>query len=95
MSRSSKPLRGNKSKSKSKRSYTTHHRRALEPSALAPPTIRLAVSRHEAGAALGVDIQTIDGLISAKKLKASKVGRRVLIRIASIEKMLDAHAVQS
>jgi excisionase family DNA binding protein len=83
MSSRSKP----RSKSKSKPSPSNRYP--------VRPTIRLAVSRREAGAALGVDIQTIDGLISAKKLKASKVGRRVLIRIASIEKMLDAHAVQS
>jgi hypothetical protein len=44
---------------------------------------------------LGFDIQTIDGLISAKKLRASKIGRRVLIRITAIEAMLDASAVKS
>ncbi len=56
----------------------------------------VTVYRDQAAAMLGVDIQTIDGLITAKKLKASKIGRRVLIRVAALEAMLDANpAVQS
>jgi excisionase family DNA binding protein len=55
---------------------------------------KITVSRDEAAEALSVDIQTIDRMISAKKLKASKIGRRVLIRVAALEAMLDAHAVQ-
>jgi len=48
---------------------------------------------REAAAMLGFDIQTIDGLISAKKLRASKPNRRVVIRVADLEAMLDASAV--
>jgi hypothetical protein len=53
----------------------------------------LTVSRKDAAAMLGVDIQTIDGWISARVLRASKKGRRVLIRVASIEAMLDEAAI--
>jgi excisionase family DNA binding protein len=56
---------------------------------------KITLSRDEAAEALSVDVQTIDRMIAAKKLKASKVGRRVLIRVAALEAMLDAHAVQS
>jgi excisionase family DNA binding protein len=55
---------------------------------------KITVSRDEAAEALSVDVQTIDRLIAAKKLKASKVGRRVLIRVAALEAMLDNTAVQ-
>jgi excisionase family DNA binding protein len=61
----------------------------------APVIKPLTVSRAEAAAMLGFNIQTIDSLISAKKLRASKIGRRVVIRSASIEAMLDATVVQS
>jgi len=52
---------------------------------------KTAISRSEAADALSVDIQTIDRLITAKKLRASKLGRRVVIRTADIEKLLDAN----
>ncbi|UGA43739.1 helix-turn-helix domain-containing protein [Bradyrhizobium quebecense] len=55
--------------------------------------LSLAVSRDEAAYALSVDIQTVDRLIKAKKLRASKLGRRVVVRLADIERMLDANAV--
>jgi excisionase family DNA binding protein len=54
---------------------------------------KITVSRDEAAEALSVDVQTIDRLIAAKKLRASKIGRRVLIRVAALEAMLDANAV--
>jgi excisionase family DNA binding protein len=41
--------------------------------------------------AVGVDIQTIDKWIFEKKLRASKLGRRVLVRVAHIEAMLAAN----
>jgi excisionase family DNA binding protein len=63
----------------------------LSPSAVKP----LAVSRIDAAKALSVDIQTIDGLIASKRLKASKIGRRVLIRVAALEALLDANPVPS
>ncbi len=56
-----------------------------------PTPPRLTYSRAEAAAALGVDKQTIDALISTDKLRASKPGRNVLIRVADIEAMLDAN----
>jgi hypothetical protein len=56
----------------------------------------LAISREAAAKALSVDIQTIDGLIASKQLKASKLGRRVLVRVASLITLLDENpAVQS
>jgi excisionase family DNA binding protein len=46
-----------------------------------------------AGAAdlVGVVPLTISRLIKAKKLRASRVGRRVVVRVADIEKYLDAN----
>jgi excisionase family DNA binding protein len=57
------------------------------------PLPSITVSRNEAAHALGVDVQTIDRAIADKKLRASKIGRRVLVRVADIERMLDASAV--
>jgi hypothetical protein len=57
------------------------------------PQAAATVSRSEAAAMLGLELQSIDGLISAKKLRASKPFRRVLIRVADIEAMLDASAI--
>ena len=59
----------------------------------APAINPLTVSRAEAAVMLGLELQSIDGLISSKKLRASKPFRRVLIRVADIERMLDASAV--
>jgi excisionase family DNA binding protein len=53
----------------------------------------LAVSRNEAAALLGVDVQTIDRQIADKKLRASKIGRRVIVRFVHLEKMLDASEI--
>jgi excisionase family DNA binding protein len=58
-----------------------------------PPIKPLTVSRDDAAAALSVDVQTVDRKIADRTLRASKIGRRVLIRVADIEKMLDANAV--
>jgi excisionase family DNA binding protein len=53
--------------------------------------LKLAISRKQAADALSVDIQTVDRMIAASKLRASKLGRRVVIRVADIERMLDAN----
>jgi excisionase family DNA binding protein len=42
---------------------------------------------------LSVDVQTVDRAIAGKKLRASKVGRRVLVRVADLDAMLDANAM--
>jgi excisionase family DNA binding protein len=56
---------------------------------------KITISRGDAADALSVDVQTIDRMIAAKKLRASKLGRRVVVRVADIETMLDANpAVQ-
>ena len=52
---------------------------------------KITLSRLEAASALGVDVQTVDRLITAKTLRASKLGRRVVVRVVDIEKMLDAN----
>ncbi len=49
---------------------------------------KITVSRAEAADALSVDIQTVDNMIADGRLRASKLGRRVVIRIVDIEKML-------
>jgi excisionase family DNA binding protein len=51
---------------------------------------KITISRAEAANALSVDIQTIDNMIADGRLRASKLGRRVVIRIVDIEKMLTA-----
>jgi hypothetical protein len=62
----------------------------------APPSVKpLVVSRKVAATLLGVCLRTIDGLVSSGKLRASKLDRRLLIRVADIEKMLDATAVRT
>jgi hypothetical protein len=43
---------------------------------------------------LSVDIQTIDNMISDGRLRASKLGRRVVIRLVDIEKTLTACEVE-
>lgn len=58
-----------------------------------PATAKLTVSRAEAAEMLSVDVQTVDRAIAGKKLRASKVGRRVLVRVADLDAMLDANAM--
>ena len=53
-------------------------------------------SVEEVAEYLGVAPLTVRRLIVAKKLKASHVGRRVVVRFADLEKYLDANpAVES
>jgi len=54
-------------------------------------TAKLTVSIAEAALMLSVSEQTIARMIRTKKLAASKVDRRILIRLSSIEKMLNDH----
>ena len=54
-----------------------------------------AISIAEAAETLGVVPLTISRLIKAKKLRASKIGRRVIIRVADIDKYLDEHQAVS
>ena len=53
----------------------------------------LTVSREEAADMIGVSLSTIDRMIADKTLRASRYHRRVMVRIADIEKMLTALAV--
>ena len=64
------------------------------PTVSPSPIKTLAVSREIAADALSVDKQTVDRLIRANKLRASKLGRRVVIRVADVERLLDENAVQ-
>lgn len=50
-----------------------------------------SLSVEQTADALGVVPLTIRRLIKSKKLKASKVGRRVIVRPADIDKYLDAN----
>lgn len=55
-----------------------------------------SLSVEETADVLGVVPLTIRRLIKAKKLRASKVGRRVIVRPADLDKYLDANpAVRS
>lgn len=57
---------------------------------------RLTVSIATAAEMLDISSQTVARYIKCKKLRAAKIDRRVMIRVADIEKMLDANpAVQS
>ena len=56
-----------------------------------PGLAPLTVSRAQACSMLGIDLQTLDALISSRTLKASKLGRRVLISMAALQEMLDAN----
>jgi excisionase family DNA binding protein len=55
---------------------------------------KITIARAEAPDALSVDIQTIDNMISDGRLRASKLGRRVVIRLVDIEKTLTACEVE-
>lgn len=51
----------------------------------------LAVDRIEAGRTLGgVSAKTIDRLISSGKLRAKKIGRRVVIQTSELQRYLEA-----
>jgi excisionase family DNA binding protein len=52
---------------------------------------RLTVSINTAAEMLEVSSQTIARMIKSRKLRATKLGRRVLVRVADVERMLDAH----
>lgn len=56
------------------------------------PVSKLTVSRAVAAEMLSVDVQTVDRAIADKTLRASKIGRRVLIRVADITALLDKSA---
>ena len=47
---------------------------------------KLFLSRREAAVAIGLSLRTIDTLVATKQLLVKRVGRRVLIPIAEIEK---------
>jgi hypothetical protein len=53
----------------------------------------LTVSRQVAARSLGVGLTALDGIIAAKLLRVSKIGRRVLIRVSDLERLLDKTAV--
>jgi excisionase family DNA binding protein len=54
------------------------------------PSPRMAVSRKVAARALGVSVNTVDRIILRGDLKAKKLGGRVIIPIAEIERYLAA-----
>lgn len=54
-----------------------------------PGLAPLTLSRAQACSMLGIDLQTLDALISSRTLKASRVGRRVLVSVAALQTMLD------
>jgi excisionase family DNA binding protein len=71
-------------------------RRGLQRETYAMPALEtktkpLCTSIAGAADLIGVVPLTISRLIKAKKLRASRVGRRVVVRVADIEKYLDAN----
>lgn len=63
------------------------------PAQTKPAPTKLAVDRATAAEMLGVCLSTIDSMIEDKRLRASKIGTRVLIRVTSLEAALDATAI--
>lgn len=57
-----------------------------KPRAPPPPPLRIMISRKEAAKALSVSMVTLDGIIRSGELRAKKLGGRVLIHIAEIER---------
>lgn len=55
--------------------------------------LQKCVSVDDASELLGVTPLTIRRLIKANKLRASHVGRRVVIRLVDLERMLNENAV--
>ncbi len=51
----------------------------------------LTVSRHDASELTGLPIRSLDDLIRRGELKATKVGKRVLIRFGDLEKLVLGH----
>jgi excisionase family DNA binding protein len=58
------------------------------------PSVR-SISVAQAAETLGVVPLTISRLIKAKKLRASHVGRRVVIKLVDLDKYLADHEVRS
>jgi excisionase family DNA binding protein len=52
------------------------------------PATKLAYSKAEATAILGVSLRTIDNLIAHKEITVRRVGRRVLIPLTSMTAFL-------
>jgi excisionase family DNA binding protein len=48
----------------------------------------IALSKHEAARKLGVSLRTIDRLIALKELQVRRLGRRVLIPMAALERFM-------
>ncbi len=61
----------------------------LEPNA---PPRKLAVGLQEAEQLIGVSMHTLRRLVWAKKLSAARIGRRMLIPMAELEKLVNAGA---
>lgn len=49
---------------------------------------QMAFSRREAADTLRVSLRTLDSLLSQKKLRGSRIGRRIVIPRAEIERIL-------
>lgn len=49
---------------------------------------RLALEKAEAGRVLSVSSKTIERLIASGKLRAQRIGRRVVIPVAELNKLL-------
>jgi excisionase family DNA binding protein len=60
---------------------------------MSPKTICISVA--QAAEAFGVVPLTITRLIKANKLRASRVGRRVVIKVADLDKYLTENEVRS
>jgi excisionase family DNA binding protein len=49
--------------------------------------MRIFVGRDAAAAAIGVSLPTLDSLIRTGRVEVARVGRRILIRRASLERL--------
>jgi excisionase family DNA binding protein len=54
------------------------------------PAPKILYSRAEAAEMLSISVSSLDVLIATGRLKAARMGRRVLIRLDNIERMMEA-----
>jgi excisionase family DNA binding protein len=59
------------------------------------PTMPILFSKRQAADALGISLRTIDNLISTRKLKVARIGKRVLIPRKVVEQFADWEITKS
>ena len=63
------------------------------PTVLRAPAAVIACRVSDAARALGICTRTVERLIAAGKLPASRLGRAVVVKVADLERLLDANRI--